>query len=594
MRIRTVILKEINLLLKTGKTFIVPLAILYTVCKGLSPFVLLQISKVVLDALAQRIPAQRVVFFVAMHSLLALILFCMSQQCKRIFNAEFNDLRQKSILTLNDIYLKINYETLEDAMFQQKAFSAKRAVSGPTGIEGMCSCFVEMCPEFFTLLLYLASLSRFHTFLGLFCMTCTMAAIWINCRARHLMKQLEDVKSPIEKQEDAFTRISHNLSAGKDIRLFSMAAALDKEFEKLSCEIVRNCRKTEKALFWIKSISAVITLCRDFLCFLLIARAYQRQTFSTGDVAICIGYIFSLSTIVERVVSLSGEWSKSIANAQQYFLFLDQYGQCNLDQDRKKIASIPNGESIQIAFCDVSFRYTETEKWIIRHFSFVIEAGQALALVGENGAGKSTLIKLVAGLLRPTEGEIRINGVPASNFEPSEYRQLFSAVFQETNLYAMTILENVIGKDVDNNSRKRGIDCLIKVGLKTKIESLPLKYDTPVLRVFYENGTEFSGGEKQRIAIARALYKNADVVLLDEPTASIDVKGESEIYEAFHQLSEGKTAIYVSHRLSSTRFCDHILMLKADGEIEYGTHEELLAQKGDYYSMFETQGRYYQ
>ena len=221
-----------------------------------------------------------------------------------------------------------------------------------------------------------------------------------------------------------------------------------------------------------------------------------------------------------------------------------------------------------------------------------IKKGEKLAIVGVNGAGKSTIIKLLTGLFPITEGKILINGIDQKDFERKEYRKMFSTVYQEVRIYATTILENIIG-DAEKKERAFAIKCLEIVGLKNIIEALPLQYDTPLQKIIEDQGIELSGGQNQRIAIARALYKNANMVILDEPTAVLDAIAESQLYETLNQLVGEKTAIYISHRLSSTMFCDHIMVFSKDGILEYGNHKTLMEKKGVYFDMFKTQGKYY-
>ena len=206
---------------------------------------------------------------------------------------------------------------------------------------------------------------------------------------------------------------------------------------------------------------------------------------------------------------------------------------------------------------------------------------------------KSTLVKLMTGLFAPTEGTIYVNGVDITTLKKSELYSLYSAVFQEVNVLAFTIRENVAcaSENVDDERVKTALD---KVGLWQKVENFENGLDQMMLKVIDENGTDFSGGERQKLSIARGLYKDAAMVIMDEPTAALDALAEAEIYENFSSLVEGKTAVYISHRLASTRFCDKIALFDADGLAEYGNHEELMEQKGKYYEMFMIQGKYYQ
>ena len=247
---------------------------------------------------------------------------------------------------------------------------------------------------------------------------------------------------------------------------------------------------------------------------------------------------------------------------------------------------------MEIVFDDVSFRYPNTEKYIYRHLNLRIQKGERLAVVGINGAGKSTLVKLMMGLFDVTEGEIRINDIPIQEFDKKALYSMFSAVFQEVNILAFTVRENVAGclNDIDDERVNKALE---KVGLTETIDALPEKTDQMMLKVVEENGTMLSGGQNQTLAIARALYKDANMVILDEPTAALDALAEAEIYENFSSLVKGKTAVFISHRLASTRFCDHIALFDKDGLKEYGTHDELMERRGSYYEMFTVQGKYY-
>jgi ABC-type multidrug transport system fused ATPase/permease subunit len=214
--------------------------------------------------------------------------------------------------------------------------------------------------------------------------------------------------------------------------------------------------------------------------------------------------------------------------------------------------------------------------------------------VGLNGCGKTTFVKLLTGLIYPDEGQIEIGGIDSLTFDSQEYRQMFSVVFQDISLYASSLLENVMGSDQDSSQEERAIECLKLAGLEEKIETLPLKYHQPLLKIIEDNGVDLSFGEIQKIAIARALYKNGDIVVLDEPTASLDALAEAKIYQQFNEMVCNKTALFISHRLVSTRFCDRIAYFEDGRVLELGTHDELMALHGKYYNLFITQGKYYQ
>ena len=251
---------------------------------------------------------------------------------------------------------------------------------------------------------------------------------------------------------------------------------------------------------------------------------------------------------------------------------------------------LPPG-SYAIEFKNVSFRYPGSEKYILKGINLTITDGQKLSIVGENGAGKSTFVKLLIRLYDPTEGNIYLNGVNIKDIAYEQYMSIFSTVFQDYKLFSFSLKDN-IALALPLNEEKV-LDVLMRVGLEEKLRKLPKGIGTAIFKNFDETGFEPSGGEGQKIALARALYKDAPVIILDEPTAALDPRAEYEIYQQFNDMVEGKTAVYISHRLSSTKFCD-VIAVFSNGEIaEYGSHEELMNKCGIYSELFNMQAQFY-
>ena len=241
----------------------------------------------------------------------------------------------------------------------------------------------------------------------------------------------------------------------------------------------------------------------------------------------------------------------------------------------------------------VSFRYPDTEKDTIHEMDLVIRPGEKLALVGLNGAGKTTLVKLICGLLDPSEGRVLLNGRDIRDFNRQEYYEIFSTVFQDYSVLDVSVAENV-ASCIEGIDRQRVQHCLELAGLSEKVAQLPGGLDQKLGRKVWEEGVELSGGQTQRLLLARALYRDAPLLLLDEPTAALDPLAENEIYMKYHAMTKGKTSLYVSHRLASTRFCDRILLIEDGRVAEEGTHEELWQKGGRYAELYEVQSRYYQ
>ena len=241
---------------------------------------------------------------------------------------------------------------------------------------------------------------------------------------------------------------------------------------------------------------------------------------------------------------------------------------------------------------NVSFRYPGASEDTLHNLNLTIHNGEKLAVVGRNGAGKSTLVKLLCGFFDPTDGCVLLNGEDIRKYNRKEYYRLFSAVFQDFSILPGTIAENV-AQCVDEIDFSRVKAAVKDAGLEENIERLSEKYETKLGRKVHLDAYELSGGETQRLMLARALYRNAPVIVLDEPTAALDPIAESDLYERYHELTKGSTSIYVSHRLASTRFCDRIILIGAGGIAEMGTHEELMEAGKEYAHLYEVQSRYY-
>jgi len=256
-------------------------------------------------------------------------------------------------------------------------------------------------------------------------------------------------------------------------------------------------------------------------------------------------------------------------------------------------ALVPEPERLyELKLENVSFRYPGADHDVLKNVNFTLHPGEKVAVVGLNGAGKTTLVKLLCGFLDPTEGRVLLDGRDIREYNRRDYYKLFTAVFQDFSLLAVSIAANVAQSE-ENIDMARVRDCIDRAGLTAKIESLPEGYDTKLLRSVHFDAVELSGGETQRLMLARALYRNAPVIVLDEPTAALDPIAESEMYGKYHEMTAGRSSVYISHRLASTRFCDRILYIEDAGIAEEGTHEELLARGGRYAALFEVQSRYY-
>ena len=332
----------------------------------------------------------------------------------------------------------------------------------------------------------------------------------------------------------------------------------------------------------------LVLLLRDGFAYGYLIMQALRGEIALPDVALYIGLIAGFSQWVTGIVNKLAEtlqYSRRLSGVRAFEDYIP-------DDAPKGTQDVPKGP-ISIEFDDVTFAYPEAEKPTLEHLSFRIEAGEKVALVGVNGAGKTTLVKLLCGFYAPTEGSIRINGRDMKEIAPDKVMEACAAVFQDVLLLPFTVAENVAMQSKENIDRERVVECLRRAGLYERITEEPKGIDTNITRVVSEDGILLSGGEMQKLILARALYKDGRLLLLDEPTAALDPIAESAQYQQYFALGKDKTSIFISHRLASTRFCDRILFLSGGRITETGSHDELMALGGAYAEMYEVQSKYY-
>ena len=335
--------------------------------------------------------------------------------------------------------------------------------------------------------------------------------------------------------------------------------------------------------------SAVLSVLFTVAAYLFVCLKALAGAFGAGSVAQYVAALTSLSGHLTELIRSAGEVRSNAPFLRELFDFLDapnEMYQGSLTTEKR------SDRKYEIEFRDVSFRYPGAKEWSLRHLSLRFTVGKKLAVVGPNGSGKTTFIKLLCRLYDPTEGEILLNGIDIRKYNYREYMDVFSVVFQDFQLLAFSLGQNVAA--APEYDRARAETALEQAGFGDRLKTLPLGTETSLFRDFDANGVEVSGGEGQKIAIARALYKDAPFLILDEPTAALDPIAEAEIYEKLNDMVGDKTAIYISHRLSSCKFCDEIVVFDAGKIIQQGAHETLLAdESGEYAQLWNAQAQYY-
>lgn len=381
-----------------------------------------------------------------------------------------------------------------------------------------------------------------------------------------------------------------DFSAAKDIRIYSMASWLRECYRDLSEQRAKWDRTTVKKSFLSRIADLVVILIRDGGAYALLIHMFYNGEIGIDEFVLYFAAISSFASWVGGIISC---WNKANTMSLKLcdfreFVEYPEYDGSGIAQAADHMNTVP-----EIEFKNVCFRYDGAEQDAIHNLSLTIKSGEKLALVGLNGAGKTTLVKLLCGLYQPTSGEIYFNGISLSDFKREDYYNLVSPVFQETRTAFFSLAETVSGKSTADTDLKKAEACMRQVGLGTKIDKLPNGIHTKLNKKVHENGTELSGGEAQKLMLARALYKDAPLLILDEPTAALDPIAESRIYTEFNVMAKGKTSLFISHRLASTSFCDRIILLENGNIAEEGTHQELIAANGKYKELWNIQSCWY-
>lgn len=486
--------------------------------------------------------------------------------------------------------LGMDYESLETPDMLDRLQKAKRATDGDwVGVQGMMTFMQVLLTQIISIIIAVLIMTSFDPLIILvIAVLSVIQYLYFEHIRKKDKKEMWDAMMPHWRKLEYMETVTTDFSYAKDIRLFGMKNFLSKRQHEVYDEELSHWIKSRQYWVYNSIFSHGISLIRQLIITGWLVYGVIKDGLSIGDFTLYLASAGAFSNAVSQVLAaLSGLRERS-AHTDDYRSFMD----IPTSEDKDTIP-VPKSDRYVFTFENVSFKYKGQDKYALKNLNLTLEAGEKLAVVGLNGAGKSTFIKLLLRLYDVTEGRILMNGTDIRRFNRAEYYRLFSPAFQDVTVFAFPMAENVSMDPPDETDKAKADKCLREAGLSEKIDSLSKGIDTELLKVLYDDGIDLSGGEKQKLALARALYKGSNVIVLDEPTAALDALAEYKLYKSFNGLVGNRTAVYISHRLSSTRFCDRVAMFK-DGEMtETGTHDELMAKNGDYAEMFRVQAQYY-
>lgn len=499
--------------------------------------------------------------------------------------------RTAIVVKINEKTNTTSYPNMLDSNIQKLRSRAYYAVAGNSqASEHIWTTMTALLTNLIGFAIYLTLLSNLNKILMLVVIVTTVISFFVSRKTDSWRYRHREEESEYDKKIDYIRSKSESVELAKDIRIFGLTPWLQSIHNSIMKLYEGFVKKSEKQKLIGNIVDVLLGVLRNGIAyFYLINMALNENlpasTFLLYFTAVS-GFTAWITGILNEFAALRKE-SLDLNTIREYLDVPEPFR----FEGGVPIPDLSGGPEIKLE--KVSFRYPDAEKDTIHDLDLTIAPGEKLAIVGLNGAGKTTLVKLICGLLDPTSGCVLLNGIDIRSFNRQEYYTAFSTVFQDFSVLDISVAENVAQR-IDGVDRERVNDCLALAGLTEKISELPNGIDTKIGHKIWDDGVELSGGQIQRLMLARALYRDAPMLLLDEPTAALDPLAENDIYVKYNEMTHGKTSLFVSHRLASTRFCDRIIFI-SDGHIsEEGTHAQLLERGGEYANLYEIQSRYYQ
>ncbi|EOU1910419.1 ABC transporter ATP-binding protein [Clostridium perfringens] len=561
----------------------------YTILASIAPFIGIFLPKFLIDELLGQRRIEIILMTLIGFFLLSSVVNYSIAWLRCAYSPRVTKIRTDYITMISDKIMKMDFKNTEDPEVLNKIKSVMNAVmSNNTGVEGVYHTLLGLFGRLTAFVGYISIVLFLSPWILLFLIINVLISYALTMRVKKYEYSQKEKAADKDRRTFYVFDTMYDFSYGKDIRIYDLKNILIDKFKKFRGERIDISNDVQEKQLKVKIVDVILLVIREFVVYGYLIYNVLFTGMSIGDF-----------TMYFSTINGFGDWMKGIlddlANIKAQNMYLDDMREFLeiKSENKEKTRDIPIDSSYEIEFKNVSFKYPKTDKYIYKNLSLKIKKGQRLAIVGINGAGKTTFVKLLCRLYEPTSGEILINGVNIQSFSKEEYYKILSVVFQDIKTFAFTVAENVSLENLEDVDREKVLHCIEKAGVGDKINSLQKGIDTSLLKILDGEGVELSGGENQKLALARALYKNGKIVILDEPTSALDAVAEYNIYKGFDELIGDKTAIYISHRLASTKFCDVIAFFENGEIVEYGTHEELLKKNGKYSDMFNIQAQYY-
>lgn len=579
--------KLFRLVYQTDKLYLFYL-LCETICFALIPYPATFLVKYAFDALENDTPFSQ---FALICGALILTGFLMG-----VLKSYFNSIRPgRTSLVVGKLYnafhkksMEMDYELLAEKETQELQSFAGKFIKRMLG--NTVWNFVSLFSSLIAFVISCVLLAHIHILLIGVIILGLLIDSFLSMIFISVQTKLDSEIILIDRHIKYFQETATGEAAAKDIRIFQMSHPMRKRAEAY----IQTKFKLERKKKRYANIKGFLSLLNshgiDLMIYTVLGYSVLQNTLSIGSFSLAVSNIILFRTYFQKISSVLVGYSGTAKYIEYYNKFLA------IESNFRKTGIEPicfsKDDSYTIEFRDVSFQYPGQTDYALRHFNLTVQNKEKIAVVGENGAGKSTFVKLLMRLYDPTEGVIYINGIDIKRYDYDQYLALFAPLFQDYKLFAFTLEENI--SSFEEATPEAVHIAAEKGGIADRIKQCEEGYGTYLTKLFDEKGIEFSGGEQQKIALARTYFKSHSLItILDEPTSALDARAEYMLYQKFNDLIGENTAFFISHRLSSALFCNKILLIKNQGVCEYGSHAELMAQKGDYYKLFQMQADYY-
>ena len=550
--------------------------------------------KYVLSFIEDDLPFNTIIMYTVIICLIMMILDVISTTCYNSFEFEYRKTEGYVEKKRMDKLFHTDFKNMESPDFLDYAQRAKTALNRGKGFHGVLYQSRNFIAQGTLMILSAALIGIQNLLMMIIFIVISFGIVKISSFFTKRDKiKFSDAMAPTWRKMNYLESTTKNFDFAKDIRLFNMSNAFFNQLSGVNETYKELNRKHHnRMVLWEVSLGSVLIvqkiLMYTWLVYNVVTGAYQ-----ISDFVLYVGLVSTFHASVGYVNWIYSDMRTNSLMINDYRNFVDwKEDRETADEKDGHITEI-NLDKFEFRFENVSFKYPGHDNYVLKNVNLTIKNGAKLAVVGVNGAGKTTFIKLMMKLYEPSEGRILLNDVDIKEYNREEYFKLFSPVFQNVECFAMPIYQNISFAEEDKTDMNKINEVLEQSGLSEKINSYEKGIHTNLLKIFDKEGIDLSGGEKQRLAMARALYKDGKVIILDEPTAALDALAEDRMYREFENMIHGKTAVFISHRLGSTRFCDKIAMFEDGTIVEEGTHEELMAKNGKYAYMFGIQSQYY-